>query len=126
MLLSTVTTMILYMIFLTFWASFLIEESVVCDRQLDCFFTRSLFSVSYRVEYIDCSEVGNSTTTCSYFISGYRVDDCSRVGNYTVTCFRFVLAATKGFAHRGLIKHLLLLSIYCYYNDDFIVNLTFD
>lgn len=78
-LFSTPTTFIFCMVFVTFWVSFLIEETSMCNTELDCFFTNS-----------------------SDELPSQRIDDCADLadvnGTVTVTCYEFVLAVTEGFS----------------------------
>ena len=77
--LSTVTSAVIYAVFISFWASFLVDQTFVCDPQLDCFISNSSTEVDAN--------------------SAERVDDCADVSdNVTVICYHFVLDTTAGFA----------------------------
>ena len=80
-----VTSIVMMGVFLSFWGSFLIEETFVCDPLLDCFYDNS----SKRLE--DCADVSD---------------------NITVTCFQFVLNISAGFA--SAIGFLAVIVVYIY------------
>ena len=77
-----ITVSLMSCVFISFWATFLIEETFVCDLQLDCFF------INYSSTFADL-----------HSSQLQRVDDCSSVDdNSTVICYQFVLDLTGGFA----------------------------
>ena len=77
-LLSTITCVILWLSFMSFWVSFIVNETFVCDPQLDCF-------------------VRDPSTHIVF--SSEPLDDCTSYDstNGTVVCFQFVVDLTKGF-----------------------------
>ena len=82
-----VTSIVMMGVFLSFWGSFLIEETFVCDPLLDCFYDNS----SKRLE--DCADVSD---------------------NIKVTCFQFVLNISAGFASAIGFLGVIVLYVYGY------------
>ena len=78
-LLSTINSVVLWLAFVSFWASFLVDETFACDPQLDCFLR-------------DPSSLIVS--------SSKRLDNCTSYDrtSATVVCFRFALNFNKGFS----------------------------
>ena len=78
-LLSTINLVVLWLAFVSFWASFLVDETFVCDPQLDCFL-------------LDPSAL--------IVLSGKQLDNCTSYDctNCTVVCFQFVFDFNKGFS----------------------------
>ena len=67
-------------VFISFWATFLVEETHICDRSLDCFVT-------------------NSSTLKFESAPREPIQDCSLVDNNdTIVCFEFVFDVTGGLA----------------------------
>ena len=78
--LSFVSTVVLYCVFISFWASFLLKETFVCDRRFDCF-------------------AGNSLSR-SFSEDFERVQDCDEIEeSATVICFHFVFDSSEGFSY---------------------------
>ena len=70
---SSISTMTLSCVFLSFWVTFLIDETAVCDPSVDCFL--------------------------NYGSTPSPIEDCDDVErNATVQCFEFVFAVSEGFA----------------------------
>ena len=93
---STVTTVVLACVFISFWASFLIEETFVCDPLLDCFMTNS-------------STLDPDTA--------HRVNDCALVPkDIDVECNNFVLDTSEGFASAigFLAVAVIYVNVYAY------------
>ena len=79
--LSFVSTVVLYCVFISFWASFLLKETFVCDRRFDCF-------------------AGNSSLSHLFGEDFERVQDCDEVEeDATVICFHFVFDSSEGFSY---------------------------
>jgi hypothetical protein len=79
--LSFVSTVVLYCVFISFWASFLLKETFVCDRRFDCF-------------------AGNSSLSLLFGEDFERVQDCDKIKeNATVICFHFVFDSSEGFSY---------------------------
>ena len=79
--LSFVSTVVLYCIFISFWASFLLKETFVCDRRFDCF-------------------VGNSSLSHLFGEDFERVQDCDDIEeSATVICFHFAFDSSEGFSY---------------------------
>jgi hypothetical protein len=96
-LMSTVSTITLCSVFISFWASFLVDQTSVCDPMLDCFLGNSSSSSS--------SEVDPS--------SFELIQDCTEVeSNATVECYEFVFAVSDGFA--SAIGFLAVVVAYIY------------
>jgi hypothetical protein len=93
-LMSTVSTITLCSVFISFWASFLIDQTAVCDPMLDCF-------------------LGNSSSSESDPSSFEPIQDCTDVeSNATVECYEFVFAVSEGFA--SAIGFLAVVVAYIY------------
>ena len=77
---------------LSFWASFIVNETVVCDPQLDCF----LHHPSTHIVF-----------------SSKRLDDCTSYDSTsgTVVCFQFVFDLTKGFS--SAVGFMGVAVVYC-------------
>ena len=75
-MLSTATLMILGPTFLSFWVSFIVNETFVCDPKLDCFLHNS--SSSDHEPLYNCTSYDST--------------------DGTVGCFEFVFDLTKGFS----------------------------
>ena len=94
-LFSTITTMTLCSVFISFWASFLVDQTAVCDPMLDCFVTSSS-----SLESDDPSPPE-------------RIQNCADIeSNATVDCFEFVFAVSEGFA--SAIGFLAVVVAYVY------------
>ena len=79
--LSMITAVILGTTFLSFWLSFIVNETFVCDPQLDCFLRDPLTYLVPSSERLD-----NCTSYDSTNING------------TVVCYEFIFDLTKGFS----------------------------
>ena len=90
--LSTITLMVLGPTFMSFWVSFVVNETFVCDPQLDCF-------------------VRNPST--HIVLSSEPLDDCTSYDNTngTVVCFQFVFDLTKGFS--SAVGFMGVAVVYC-------------
>ena len=94
-LFSTISTMALCSVFISFWASFLVDQTAVCDPMLDCFVTNSS-----SLESDDPSPPE-------------RIQNCADVeSNAAVDCFEFVFAVSEGFA--SAIGFLAVVVAYVY------------
>lgn len=82
-----ITTLTLWGVFVSFWATFLVDETHVCDSSLDCFVT------------------GDERV---------RVEDCATVKNVSVDCFEFVLSVTEGFAAATGFVAVMVLYVYIF------------
>ena len=92
-MLSTVTVVILGPTFMSFWVSFLVDETLVCDPKLNCFLRDSsthIFSSSKRLD--NCTSSYNGT-------------------NGTVVCFQFVFDFTGGFS--SAVGFMGVAVVYC-------------
>ena len=91
-ILSTVTLMLLLPTFMSFWVSFIANETFVCDPQLDCF-----------LRYPSTHIVSSSEP----------LDDCTSYDgtDSTVICFQFVFDFTKGFFYA--LCFIVVALIYC-------------
>ena len=79
--LSLVTTLVIWCVFISFWASFLLEETNVCDFRLDCFTTNSSLSSTKPDDFV-------------------KIENCDEVPrNATVLCLQFDLNLTEGFSY---------------------------
>ena len=79
--LSFVSTVVLYCVFISFWASFLLKETFVCDRRFDCF-------------------AGNSSLSHLFSEDFERVQDCDEIEeSATVICFHIVFDSSEGFSY---------------------------
>ena len=78
-LLSTINSVVLWLAFVSFWASFLIDETFAGDPQLDCFLRDPSSLIVLSSEPLDNCTSYDST-------------------NGTVVCFQFVLDFNKGFS----------------------------
>jgi hypothetical protein len=78
---SFLTTLVVFCSFLSFWVSFLFDETFVCDPNLDCF-------------------VANTSSSPPKVEDFVRVHDCAQIEeNATVTCFEFVFDTIGGFSY---------------------------
>ena len=93
-LLSTLAPAVFVPAFVAFWASFLVEETYVCDPELDCF---SLDSSSF------------ATTNDQQPIS-----NCTDHENSTIVCFQFAFDCTSGFATAGGVLVVAVTSLKVY------------
>ena len=95
-LLSTLSPALLVPAFVSFWASFLVDETFACDPGLDCFSRDpSSFSISHsRLPLFNCTDLDNTNTT--------------------VICFRFVLDYVAGFAAMGGVLVVSVVSLRVY------------
>ena len=87
--LSTITCVILWLSFMSFWVSFIFNETFGCDPQLDCFIYDPLTHI------VSSSE---------------PLDNCTS-SNGTVVCFKFVFDFTKGFFFA--LCFIVVALIYC-------------
>ena len=88
---SGVITLFVVCVFIFFWASFLIEETFICDPLLDCF-------------------MSNSSTS-----SVERVTDCALLQrNTSVVCYNFVLNTTEGLSSAVGFLAVSVIYIYIY------------
>ena len=79
--LSLVTTLVIWCVFISFWASFLLEETNVCTFRLDCFTTNSSLSSTKPDDFV-------------------KIENCDEVPrNATVLCLQFDLNLTEGFSY---------------------------
>ena len=95
-LLSTLSPALLVPAFVSFWASFLVDETFACDPGLDCF-SRDLSSFSinrHRLSLSNCTELDDTNTT--------------------VICFQFVLDYVTGFASMGGVLVVSVVSLRVY------------
>ena len=91
-MLSTITLMVFGPTFMSFWASFIVNETFVCNPQLDCFLRDpSTFIV----------------------LSSEPLDDCTSYDstNGTVVCFQFIFDLTKGFS--SAVGYMGVAVVYC-------------
>ena len=79
-LLSSLAPAVFIPSFVSFWASFLVDETYACDPGLDCF---SRNSSSFVIDYQD------------------PLTTCTDLSNDTVVCFQFVFDYVAGFASMG-------------------------
>lgn len=90
--LSTINSFVLLLTFMSFWASFLVDETFACDPQLDCFLRDpSSFVV----------------------LSSERVDNCTSYDgtNGTVVCFTFSFNLNNGFS--SAVGFIGVAVVYC-------------
>ena len=89
---STVISMFIFAVFVSFWSSFLLESTYTCNPTLDCFFRNS-----------------------TIWVNGKRVRDCSTIGSsVTVVCYQFILNSTKGFSASVGFLAVAVMYIYVY------------
>ena len=92
--LSTITIMIFWPTFMSFWVSFIANETFVCDPQLDCFlrvpYSSSLI-VFFSDPLVNCSSYGST--------------------NGAVVCFEFVFDLTEGFS--SAVGFMAVAVVYC-------------
>ena len=83
-MLSTVTVVILGPTFMSFWVSFLVDETLVCDPKLDCFLrdpSTHLFPSSERLDNCTSSYDGtNGTVVCFQFVFDFKGGFAAAVG----------------------------------------------
>ena len=94
---STVISMFVFAVFVSFWTSFLLEPTYTCNPTLDCFFRNS--------------------TAWVYGKMPQKVEDCSEISSsVTVVCYQFVLNTTKGFSSSVgfLAVAVMYIYVYCY------------
>ena len=91
-MLSTITIMVFWPTFMSFWASFIVNETFVCDPQLDCF----LHDPSTLI-----------------VLSSEPLDNCTSYDgtNGTVVCFQFVFNLTQGFS--SAVGFMSVAVVYC-------------
>ena len=90
--LSTITIMIFWPTFMSFWASFIVNETFVCDPQLDCFLRDSSSFIVFSSEVLG---------DCTFYDSI----------NATVVCFQFVFDLTEGFS--SAVGFMGVAVVYC-------------
>ena len=91
--LSPITLMILGPTFVSFWVLFLVNETFVCDPQLDCFLRDPSTLIVFSSEPLDnCTSSYDST-------------------NGTVVCFQFIFDLTKGFS--SAVGFMAVAVVYC-------------
>ena len=90
--LSTITIMILLPTFMSFWVSFIANETFVCDPQLDCFLRDPSTLIVSSSEPLD---------NCTSYDSN----------NGTVVCFEFTFDLTKGFS--SAVGYMGVAVVYC-------------
>lgn len=95
-LLSTLSPILFIPAFVSFWASFLVDETFACDPGLDCFSRDpSSFAINHqRLPLFNCTDFDTTSTT--------------------VICFQFVLDYTTGFAAMAglLVVDVISLRVY--------------
>ena len=93
--LATLSPSLLLPGFVSFWASFLVEETFACDPGLDCFFlSPSSFGVEHtRLPLTNCTDLDQ---------------------NATVVCFQFVFDYAAGFASMGGVFVVAVVSLRVY------------
>ena len=93
-LLSSITPAVFIPAFVSFWASFLVEETYACDPGLDCF----------------------SLDPASFSAKNYQqpISNCTNHENTTIICFQFVFDYTAGFATTGGILVVAVVSLKVY------------
>ena len=91
-MLSTNTLMVFGPTFMSFWVSFIVNETFVCDPQLDCF-----------LHY----------PSTHFFPSSKRLDNCTSYDSTsgTVVCFQFVFDLTEGFS--SAVGFMGVAVVYC-------------
>ena len=89
---STVISMFIFAVFVSFWSSFLLESTYTCNPTLDCFFRNSTVWVNKKI-----------------------VEDCKNIdSSVTIVCYQFVLNATKGFSSSVGFLAVAVMYIYVY------------
>ena len=93
-MISTITSVVLGPTFMSFWVSFIAEETFGCNPQLDCFLRdQSTFDVPSSEPLDNCT---------SYDINGT---------NGTVVCFEFIFDLTRGFS--SAVGFMGVAVVYC-------------
>ena len=92
---TTVISLFIFTVFVSFWSSFLIDSSYTCNPTLDCFLRNS--------------------TLWIYGKMPQRISNCDAVDtSVTVVCYQFVLNATKGFSSAVGFLAVAVMYIYVY------------
>ena len=83
-LLFTVTPAVFIPAFVSFWASFLVEETYACDPGLDCFYRdSSSFSIRHQQPLVNCTTSDGDTVVCFQFVFDY-VAGFASMGGFVV------------------------------------------
>ena len=125
--LLTCTSMVLWPVFISFWASFLIDETFVCDPLLDCFLGKTGFEFHSEPPLDNCTNINeNATLICFQFVFDYTGGFASAVGFLAVAVIYIrvynssliwlaecILMARKSTVHSKGSKCIILLFSYC-------------
>lgn len=83
-LLSSLTPAIFIPAFVSFWASFLVDETYACDPGLDCFLQNSsYFALEPQQLLTNCTDPDNDTIICFQFVFDF-VAGCASMGGFVV------------------------------------------
>lgn len=83
-ILSVLTPVMFIPGFISFWASFLVDETFACDPGLDCFLRNpSSLMIQDQQPLMNCSQLENDTIVCFQFVFDY-VAGCASMGGFLI------------------------------------------